>query len=93
MNKTLMASVFPGAKGKWWFASLVADAWPPDAREVELAFDGGLGTRLTRSIVKVEPANVPSASRTPPRHFVTGCRPSRYSPSGMPVAAVESVTQ
>jgi hypothetical protein len=54
MNKTLMASVFPGAKGKWWFASLVADAWPPDAREVELAFDGGLGTRLTRSIVKVD---------------------------------------
>lgn len=58
MNKTLMASVFPNANGKWWFASLVAQAWPQGAKDVELTFDGGLGTRLTRSIVKADGASI-----------------------------------
>lgn len=54
MNKELMASVFPDVQGKWWFASLIADAWPNTVTNVELTFDGGLGTKLTRSIVKAD---------------------------------------
>ncbi|MNC62111.1 hypothetical protein D3C75_1121020 [compost metagenome] len=44
-------------------------------------------------MVRVLPARVPSGRRTPPRHLVTVWLPSLYSPSGMPAAAVESVTQ
>jgi hypothetical protein len=44
-------------------------------------------------MVSVLPASVPSARRTPPMHLWTTWRPSMYSPSGMPAAAVESVTQ
>ncbi|MNT32211.1 hypothetical protein D3C72_1680800 [compost metagenome] len=49
--------------------------------------------RSAWSRVRVLPAKVPSGRRTPPMHFCTAWRPSMYSPSGMPVAAVESVTQ
>jgi hypothetical protein len=54
MNKVLMARVFPAAIGKWWFAGLAAEAWPNIAASIELEFDGGLGTKLARSIIKVD---------------------------------------
>ncbi|MBV9564992.1 MAG: hypothetical protein JOY90_31775 [Bradyrhizobium sp.] len=54
MNKALMVRVFPAARGKWWFAGLALETWPGRARSIELQFDGGFRTRLTRSIIEVD---------------------------------------
>ncbi len=51
-------------------------------------------SRLRRawSIVSTLPARVPSARRTVSCRLKMACRPSRYSPSGIPAAATASVT-
>jgi len=54
MNKVLMGHVFPKAEGKWWFTRLYADSWASTASNIKLTFDGGLDTRLVRSVVHID---------------------------------------
>jgi hypothetical protein len=54
MNKALVAKMFPGVTGKWWFASLLVGAWPSRATSVELEYAGGIGTKLARSTIRVD---------------------------------------
>ena len=84
----------PGASLPLWSSTWMARAAFSEEHGISSAMDRLVAlTKLAkaRSMVRVEPASVPSARRTAPSLSVTGMPSNVYSPSGKPVALIESV--